>query len=195
MPARKAPCSRYFPDKNRANDRHHALDAIVLACSTQGMVKMLADWNKYEARAKNPKERPLPPKPWDNFREAAKAAVDKIFVSRMPVRKVTGAAHQDTIYSHRKAATLDKKGNEVQSTTAVSRRPLRSLIDPKKKGDKLYEHILKKIEQIHHKDDRSKGVYEALKERVEAYQQDAKDPKTVFDAPIYMKASQKRQAP
>src|SRR5690606_29609676 len=41
-----------FPDKNRANDRHHALDAIVLACSTQGMVKMLADWNKYEARAK-----------------------------------------------------------------------------------------------------------------------------------------------
>ena len=92
-----------FPDKNRRNDRHHALDAIVLACSTQGMVQQLAQWNKYEARKKNPSQRPLPPKPWDTFRDDVLESVKGIFVSRMPVRKVTGAAHDDTIRSIRKS--------------------------------------------------------------------------------------------
>src|SRR5690606_9463266 len=97
-----------FPDKDRRNDRHHAVDAIVLACSTQAQVKALAEWNKYRARLKNPQGRPKPPMPWESFRSDVKTAVfgpknaegrreGGIFVSRMPVRKVTGPAHEKTI--------------------------------------------------------------------------------------------------
>lgn len=193
-----------FPDKDRRNDRHHAIDAIVLACSTQSMVQKLSEWNKYEARRKNPAERPFPPVPWENFRADAMAAVygpknadgkreGGIFVSRMPVRKITGAAHQDTIYSHRQVINQET-GERENSTIAVSRKPLRDLIDPKKKGEELYKLLLQKIEKIHHKDTRSKGVYKAIKQRVEDYQREDKDPKTVFNVPIYMSASRRSLA-
>jgi CRISPR-associated endonuclease Csn1 len=133
-----------FPDKNRRNDRHHALDAIVLACSTQGMVQQLSNWNKYEARKKNPAQRPVPPKPWETFRDDAKAAVDGIFVSRMPVRKVTGAAHEETIRSIRKS-----------DGRIIERVKLRSLTLP------MLENLVDK--------GRNAKLYNVLKERLEAH--------------------------
>lgn len=35
-----------FAEKDRGNDRHHALDAIVIACSTQSMVQRVAEWHR-----------------------------------------------------------------------------------------------------------------------------------------------------
>ncbi len=132
-----------FPDKDRRNDRHHALDAIVLACSTQKQVQDLANWNKYEARVKNPAERPYPPKPWDTFRDEAKAAVGRVFVSRMPVRKITGAAHEDTIRSIRKS-----DGKIIQRTklTDLSLKTLEDLVD-KNRNIKLYNLLKERLDQ------------------------------------------------
>lgn len=147
-----------FPDKNRRNDKHHALDAIVLACSTLSMVQKFANWNKYEARKKNPAERPLPPKPWETFREDAKAAVEAVFVSRMPVRKITGAAHQETIRSIRKS---DGK--------VVQRVKLKSL----------------KLSQLENLVDKQRNIklYNVLKERLEAH---GDKPEKAFAEPVYM---------
>lgn len=147
-----------FPDKNRRNDRHHALDAIVIACSTQSMVQGLTNWNKYEARRKNPAERPLPPKPWESFREDAKESVNSIFVSRMPVRKISGAAHEDTIRSIRKS-----DGKIIQRI---------KLKDFKK--DTL-ENMVDKARNI--------KLYDILKERLDAHGGDAKK---AFATPVYM---------
>ncbi len=147
-----------FPDKNRRNDKHHALDAIVLACSTQSMVQKFANWNKYEARKKNPSERPMPPKPWDTFREDAKTAVEAVFVSRMPVRKITGAAHQETIRSIRKS---DGK--------VIQRIKLKSL----------------KLSQLENLVDKQRNIklYNVLKERLEAH---GDKPGKAFAEPVYM---------
>lgn len=131
-----------FPDKNRRNDRHHALDAIVLACSTQGMVKRLADWNKYEARRKHPDQRPLPPKPWNSFWDDAKAAVENIFVSRMPVRKITGAAHEDTIRSIRKS---DGKIIQRIKLKSLSPAALENIVD-KERNIKLYNLLKERLD-------------------------------------------------
>ena len=147
-----------FPDKNRRNDRHHALDAIVLACSTQSMVQQLANWNKYEARKKNPAERPLPPKPWETFREDAKAAIDAVFVSRMPVRKITGAAHQETIRSIRKS-----DGKIIQRV-------------------KLKLLKLSQLENLVNKQ-RNIRLYNLLKERLEAH---GDKPEKAFAEPVFM---------
>lgn len=147
-----------FPDKNRRNDRHHALDAIVLACSTQSMVQKLTVWNKYEARIKNPAERPLPPKPWPSFREDALEAVSNVFVSRMPVRKTTGSAHEETIRSIRKS---DGK--------IIQRVKLRSL------SANMLENMVDKQRNI--------KLYNLLKDRLDAH--DGKADKA-FAEPIYM---------
>lgn len=158
-----------FPDKNRRNDRHHAIDAIVLACSTQSMVQRLSNWNKFEARRKNPGERPIPPKPWDTFREDLMTNVfgpkngdgvrtGGIFVSRMPVRKITGAAHEETIRSIRKS-----DGKIIQRV-------------------KLKDLNLSKLENLVDKQ-RNIKLYNVLKERLEAH---GDKPEKAFATPVYM---------
>lgn len=157
-----------FPDKNRRNDRHHALDAIVLACSTQSMVQQLTTYNKYKARKKNPSEKPLPAKPWETFREDAKEAVEKIFVSRMPVRKITGAAHQDTVRSIRKT---DGKVIQRIKLKSLKLSHLENLVD-KQRNIKLYN---------------------LLKERLEAH---GDKPEKAFAEPVYMPVNDlKKTAP
>ena len=161
-----------FPDKDRRNDRHHALDAIVLACSTESQVKRMADWNKYEARRKNPAERPTPPKPWENFRGEVMDCVygpkneqgvrqGGIFVSRMPVRKITGAAHQETIRSIR---PLPNGGRQI-----IQRVKLKGLTPA------MLENLVDKQRNI--------KLYDTLKERLDAH---AGKPDKAFAEPIYM---------
>ncbi len=96
--------------KNRdENDRHHAQDAIVIACATQGMVKYLSTisglWeNKWEiAKSKNNGEawfKSLKHKfsePWSGFRNDVENSLNDVFVSRPPRKSATGSAHKDTI--------------------------------------------------------------------------------------------------
>jgi len=90
-------------NKNRKeSDRHHALDALVVACSTYGHVYLVSNlskeierkgknWYKHFGREKF--------KPWSNIREDIQKKVDNVFISRMPRHKVTSAAHDDEIWS------------------------------------------------------------------------------------------------
>lgn len=156
-----------FLDKNRRNDRHHAIDAVVLACSTQSMVQRLSNWNKYEARAKNPAERPIPPAPWETFRNDAMRAVygekgadgsrqDGIFVSRMPVRNVTGAAHEDTIRSIRKS---DGKIIQRVKLKSLKLSTLENMVD-KDRNFRLYNLLKDRLEA--HGDKPEKAFAEAV---------------------------------
>lgn len=91
------------------NDLHHAQDAIVIACATQGMVKYLSDvsglWeNKYNYTQKYGEAwyKALKTKfkePWTGFRNDVEKSLDDIFVSRAPRHKATGEVHQETIRS------------------------------------------------------------------------------------------------
>ncbi|MGE4285716.1 MAG: type II CRISPR RNA-guided endonuclease Cas9 [Phycisphaerae bacterium] len=84
-------------DRN-ANDLHHALDAIVLACSTQGHVYLASMISKdYETKGKAilGRLKNADFEPWDGFRNDVLNKLDRIFVSRMPRRKVTGSANSD----------------------------------------------------------------------------------------------------
>ena len=93
-------------NKNRGeNDLHHALDALVVACSTYGHVYLVSNlakqierkgksWYKHFGRDKF--------KPWDSIREDIQSVVDKIFISRMPRHTVTTEAHKETVISKNK---------------------------------------------------------------------------------------------
>lgn len=103
-------CWGLHKDRNE-NDKHHAQDAIVIACATQGMVKYLSTvsgllenkWNigksegKDEAWYKSLKHKFL--EPWTGFREDVSKSLEDIFVSRPPRKSATGEIHQETIRS------------------------------------------------------------------------------------------------
>lgn len=99
-------------DKKRdENDLHHAQDAVVIACATQGMVQYLSSVskrieNKFAFAKKNELEssdvwykaiRDAIEEPWTNFRNDVLSSLKTIFVSRAQRHKVTGEAHAATI--------------------------------------------------------------------------------------------------
>ena len=78
--------------KSREDHRHHAVDAIVIACSTAEHMRRLATIEKYKLERK-----PLPA-PWENFRGDVANAVNEIIVSFRVQRKIAGALHKETNY-------------------------------------------------------------------------------------------------
>ncbi|MBR2223374.1 MAG: type II CRISPR RNA-guided endonuclease Cas9, partial [Christensenellaceae bacterium] len=118
-------------------DLHHAVDAVVIGCATDGMIQQISRYNEWKecqyipgaegSMALDPYTGEVLrefPYPWPKFRveldarlsgnpekqiaslalpfyEENAITVRKPFVSRMPKRKVTGAAHKETAKSLR----------------------------------------------------------------------------------------------
>ncbi len=86
------------------NDLHHAVDALVVACSTDGHVYLISNlakeiekkgknWYKHFDFIRNKF------KPWATVREDIQSKANNVFISRMQRHKVSAAAHDDTIRS------------------------------------------------------------------------------------------------
>ncbi|MBS4042040.1 MAG: type II CRISPR RNA-guided endonuclease Cas9 [Flavobacteriales bacterium] len=68
-------------EKTREDHRHHAIDALVMACTKVSYVQELSKWNRYN-RNSELKNFPLP---WQTFHYDAEKAVDRILVSHKKV--------------------------------------------------------------------------------------------------------------
>ncbi len=68
-------------EKTREDHRHHAVDALVMACTKVSYVQELSKWNRYN-RNSELKQFPLP---WETFRKDAEVAVEKILISHKRV--------------------------------------------------------------------------------------------------------------
>lgn len=212
---------RWGLPKDRSIDTHHAMDAVVIACCTSGMIQKISrniqgreSFYVKEDMAINAKtgEKVLRsdlkegewdeifsvhlPRPWRDFKKElmirmgedprifiethADVARDldypawfyendiirPIFVSRMPNRKVTGAAHADTIRSPRIYHEKDTEGN-VLTRTALTELKL----------DKKTGEITN-----YYKPESDRLLYQALKKQLLLYNGDAKK---AFEAPFY----------
>lgn len=91
-------------DKSRDNHLHHAVDALIVAFTTQSEVQRLStlsarkDGFIYEKSEKKAGQLKFLP-PLEHFRDEVQKSIDEIFVSFAPRRGVNGAAHKETIYS------------------------------------------------------------------------------------------------
>ncbi len=104
-------------EKNREeSDKHHAQDAIVIACATQSMVQALSKISRKEGlvHREHVHKKYVIAKPWGNFREDVLIALDKVFVSRPPRKKATGGLHGETIY------TLNEKKKQFEAKNVKS---------------------------------------------------------------------------
>lgn len=111
---------RLFPDgqaKNRADHRHHAIDAVIVALSGPERLGQLAEAAERAELAKlhsdvSPRRQPIQPPGGDveSFRQAVMRQYGRIIVAHRPQsRKLTGPLHKDNplgpIWGHKKLAT------------------------------------------------------------------------------------------
>ncbi|WP_298148796.1 type II CRISPR RNA-guided endonuclease Cas9 [Flavobacterium sp.] len=68
-------------EKTREDHRHHAIDALVMACTKLSYVQELSRWNRY----KKTHEMKNFPTPWETFNYDAEKAVEQILVSHKKV--------------------------------------------------------------------------------------------------------------
>lgn len=79
--------------KNRADHRHHAIDALVIALIDPRFLKFVR-----AANAASELDRIEISTPWNDFRAEAKAAVDAIIVSHRLDHNPAGRLHEETFY-------------------------------------------------------------------------------------------------
>lgn len=174
---------RWVLGKVRANgDLHHAVDALVVACTTDGMIQRVSRYykghenNTVEVDPETGEVISRFPEPWPQFRKElegrlsndpaknlcglglplygdAEVPLRPLFVSRMPKRKVTGAAHKETISS----PAAQSEG------LVITKRPLTDLKLDKTGGIEGY-----------YKPESDRLLYEALTAQLKKYGGDAK---------------------
>lgn len=201
-------------------DLHHAMDAVIIAVTTNAMTQKISgyykrrEWNKKRTsdyvdpetgelltrEAYDSKYPPEFPEPWSKFRKELEARLSEhpydeimhlnlatydaeeeikpVFVSRMPNRKVTGPAHEETIRSAKmplKKLERDEKGElehdekgeidgyykpDSDRLLAVVKTPLTKLRLKNGKIDGYYRY---------YRPDSDRLLYEALKAQLEKY--------------------------
>jgi CRISPR-associated endonuclease Csn1 len=87
-------------EKERADHRHHAVDAVVIGLSSDAMIQRLstaAQWapdRELRRRLFGPLDAP-----WPNFVDTVRAEIKGMVASHRASKKVSGALHEETIYS------------------------------------------------------------------------------------------------
>lgn len=148
--------------KTREDHRHHAIDALVMACTKLSYVQELSKWNRYN-RTYDLKQFPLP---WETFNYDAEKAVDKILISHKKVSSditvrshitekngkkyknvgvaARGQLHLETVYGQNKNCNSDEYVYRVDINN-LSFSQLTSIVDLNLKQVILNE-VFKKLE-------------------------------------------------
>lgn len=94
----------------REGDQHHALDAVIVACCTEGMLQAIT-----KAFQKNETEQlhDRLPWPWEHFRSSLEPLVNAVSVSREVKSRKTGALHEETLRAVRTEAAENGEMRQV----------------------------------------------------------------------------------
>jgi CRISPR-associated endonuclease Csn1 len=138
-------------EKTREDHRHHAVDALVMACTKVSYVQELSKWNRYN-RASALKDFPLP---WETFRRDAELAVEKILISH---KRIT---NDITVRTH----TTEKNGVKYKNVGVAARGQLhKETVFGKRNfnGEEAY-HVRKPIDSLTTEKQLEKVVDETIK--------------------------------
>jgi CRISPR-associated endonuclease Csn1 len=120
----------------RKDDKHHAEDAVIIALTNAGMVQKLSDY--YMEREF--KKQPVFAEPFDGFRKILNEKLDnlqegRLLVSRPPRKKITGAAHKETVKSPKEK---DNSMVKIHNGNGYAEQAFMPRLDVFKKGGKYY---------------------------------------------------------
>ena len=83
--------------KRIADDRHHALDALIVAVTSEGRLNSLTRLVQERENAGLPRDFGFVDPPWPGFRDEAHAMMREVFVSRAERRRARGEGHAQTV--------------------------------------------------------------------------------------------------
>ena len=117
-------------EKTRDDHRHHAIDALVVACADGGYIQKLSRWYK----EKDEGRKPHLAEPWPKIREDTDKAVKEIVVSHRVRKKVSGALHKETIYGDTGINEKTKSGTyrifvTRKKVDALSKTEIENIVD------------------------------------------------------------------
>jgi len=110
--------------KNREDHRHHAIDAVVVACTDRSMLQQAAKQAKQNEQSGKGSLMAGTPAPWPSFRADVEKVVRDIIVSHKPDHGYQSAMHNDTSYGIVKGP--DGEPDKSGKRTVVNRKPLDS---------------------------------------------------------------------
>jgi len=122
--------------KSREDHRHHAIDALVMACGKTSYLQELSRWNRYN---KKPELKNFP-LPWEGFNFDAEKAVEKILVSHKRI------ANDITVRTHK----CEKSGKTQVNVGVAARGQLhKETVFGKRdfNGEEAY-HVRKAIDSL-----------------------------------------------
>lgn len=168
----------------KESDIHHALDAAIIACVDRMLVKRVTEYSKKGelylvkdekfptpypefrkeliARLAEEPKKEISKLALSNYGEKEYNDINPIFVSRAPIRKVTGPAHAETIRS----------ALRIHEQISVAKTPIKDI-------------ELKDLENMVRNSNgeiSDKALYETLKRRLEAH---GNKPEKAFATPVY----------
>ncbi len=138
--------------ERKPDDRHHALDAIITACCSEGLLQQATGHaQEQERRGEKFELRDLPP-PWGapgQFRREVEQAVASVFVSRPESGRLRGKAHDATIKQIREIdgeeKLFERKAVDELKPDDLDRipvpEPYGKIADPKKLRDQMVENL------------------------------------------------------
>ena len=156
-------------EKTRSDHRHHAIDALVVACVHPGMTNRLSRY--WQAMERPDVPRPLLRPPWETIRADAERAVTEIVVSHRVRKKISGQLHKETTYGDTQTDVTTKSGTYRQFVT-------------RKKVEVLSKSELAKVPEQDGEGIRDDNVRETLAKWIENH---GGDPKKAF--PPYPRCS------
>ena len=143
-----------LPKDREENDLHHAVDAAVIAAlSPYHVQKLTLHLKSRETRESyvdpetgemvewRENKKPWLPQPWKGFRKEVMAKVEQVLVSRMPLRKMRGELHAETIRSKKSSENISTVKKELTSLSATD---LQNLFDPEH-NEALYDRIKRRM--------------------------------------------------
>lgn len=133
------------PGKSRDDHRHHAVDAVVVALTDPGVVKMLSDASKRAALAKRRLFEQVPP-PWEGFLDDVRNAVNNTVASHRMSRRVRGALHKETVYG--KLRTDEKGKKYVHSRKNLDSLSRKNINNEDIPDPKIRQLIKEKLDQL-----------------------------------------------
>ena len=131
-------------EKRKSDDRHHALDALIVAATSQSaLAKLTRAFQEEECRGGHRDFANLD-QPWPGFVEEVREKFSKIFVSRAERRRARGESHAATI---RQIAERDGETAifERKSVETLTEKDIGRIKDPERNA-KLIENISKWID-------------------------------------------------
>lgn len=153
-------------EKTREDHRHHAIDALVMACSKTRYLQELSKWNRYDRQPESSSF----PLPWDSFRYDAEQSVHGILVSHKRQNNIIslrthktekngkvyknlgvaarGQLHLETVYGQNKNCNSDEYVYRVD-LKRLSFSQFSSILD-----NKLKEVIINQIKKFLTEDER-----------------------------------------